>query len=45
MTDFVLSPKKLPNCEPIADPVNVIGASNPTEPPKPTVKVLATIEE
>ena len=31
--------------EPIAEPVNTIGASSPTEPPKPTVSVLATIEE
>ena len=35
----------LPNCEPIADPVRVIGASKPTEPPKPTVNVLETTEE
>ena len=34
----------LPMLEPIAEPVYTIGASNPTEPPKPTVNVLATKE-
>jgi hypothetical protein len=35
----------LAKLEPIAEPVNTIGASNPTEPPKPTVMELATIDE
>ena len=34
--------KNLPKLEAIAAPVETIGASNPTEPPKPTVSVLAT---
>ena len=31
-TTIVFEMKNEPNCEPIAEPVNVIGASNPTEP-------------
>ncbi len=31
--------------EPMAEPVKTIGASNPTEPPKPTVNVLAITDE
>jgi len=36
--------KNLPIADPIEDPVSTIGASAPTEPPKPIVRVLATIE-
>ena len=34
-----------PSCEPMAEPVSAIGASNPTDPPNPTVSVLLTSEE
>lgn len=37
--------KKRPRLEPIAEPVNTIGASNPTDPPKPTVMALEIIDE
>ena len=35
----------LPKLEPIADPVNTIGASAPTEPPKPIVMALAITDD
>ena len=31
--------------DPIAEPVTTIGASNPAEPPKPTVKALVNMFE
>ena len=39
--DRVSSLNKLEMLEPIAEPVYTMGASNPTEPPNPTVRVLA----
>ena len=42
---LVFKLKSLDKLDPIAEPVNTIGASNPTEPPKPTVSELATIDE
>ncbi len=39
---FWSSLKKLPRFEPIAEPVNTIGASAPTDPPKPIVIELPT---
>lgn len=35
----------LDKLDPIADPVSTMGASNPTDPPNPTVNELATMEE
>ena len=35
----------LPKLEPIAEPVSTIGASAPTEPPKPMVMELAMIDD
>ena len=35
----------LPKLEPMADPVSTIGASAPTEPPKPMVMELAMTDE
>lgn len=40
---FILN--NLPIFEPMADPVSTIGASSPTEPPKPTVNVLEIRDE
>ncbi|MPM89749.1 hypothetical protein SDC9_136861 [bioreactor metagenome] len=37
--------KRLPKLEPIADPVKTIGASAPTEPPKPIVIALAIVDD
>ena len=37
--------KRLPRLEPIADPVSTIGASAPTEPPKPMVMELAMMDD
>jgi len=37
--------KTLPRLEPIAEPVNTIGASAPTEPPKPMVMELAITDD
>ena len=42
---FWLSFKTWPIFEPIAPPVETDGPSNPTEPPKPTVKALVMMEE
>jgi len=45
---IVLIYGKLNNCailEPIPAPVDTVGPSNPTEPPKPTVRELVRIEE
>ena len=36
---------KRPRLEPMADPVSTMGASAPTEPPKPMVMELATTDE
>ena len=41
----VLRWKNRATFEPMALPVSTIGASNPTEPPNPTVTALATMEE
>ena len=45
VVDLALRLKSCARLEPMAEPVSTIGASSPTEPPKPTVNVLATIDE
>ena len=35
----------LPRFDPIADPVSTIGASAPTDPPKPMVMALAMVDD
>ena len=42
---FGLRWKKRAKFEPMAEPVSTIGASRPTDPPKPTVMALDTMEE
>ena len=42
---FWSSLRYLPKFDPIAAPVSTIGASGPTEPPKPIVSELATIDD
>ena len=37
--------KMVPRLEPIAEPVSTIGASAPTEPPKPMVMELAMMDD
>ena len=45
ISDFWFRWNTDPNCDPMAEPVSAMGASSPTEPPNPTVKVLLTSEE